>query len=67
VRNACVQDVAYLRGDFLAISTQEASELLMTIVEWMTARIVNEPGLIFRTSLFPSLRLSAKVEIKLNQ
>jgi hypothetical protein len=49
VRFAYVQDVAYLSGDFLATSNQEASELLMTLVEMGdTARLVNKAGLTFR-------------------
>lgn len=49
MRFAYVQDVAYLSGDFLATSNQEASELLMTLVEMGdTARLVNKAGLTFR-------------------
>lgn len=48
MRAAYAQNVAYLSGDFLATSNQEASELLMTVVEvGDTARLVNKAGLTF--------------------
>jgi hypothetical protein len=55
VRIAYVQDVSYLSGDFLATSNQEASELLMTVVEMGdTARLVNKAGLTFSLSTYSS-------------
>lgn len=45
---AYVQDVAYLSDDFLATCNQEASELLMNVVEMGDyTRLVNKAGLTF--------------------